>query len=105
MFHGYLPENVTYKDRNTLNTRVENLLEANESQVQSRSKLSINNKTGYRGVYFCKIMNKYAASIRINNKPIQLGYYDTPEEGSKAFKEARIKYYGTFLNKCKVVNG
>ena len=38
-------------------------------------------------------------------KNLHIGYYDTPEKGSKAYKEAVLKYRGTFLDKCKVVNG
>jgi uncharacterized protein (DUF2147 family) len=43
-----------YKDNNTLNTRIENLLEANLSQVFYRKNKYSHNKTGYRGVCFCK---------------------------------------------------
>lgn len=105
MFYGYLPQYVVYKDGNTLNTRIENLLEANASQVSVRKKLPKTNITGYRGVHFNKCNNKYQASIGINNKTVQLGYYNTAEEASKAYEEAKLKYYGTFLDKCKVVNG
>jgi hypothetical protein len=101
MFNGYLPERVVFKDGNTLNTRIENLLEANFSQVQYRTKLNSKNKTGYKGVFFNKQLNKYLVYISKNLKWIYLGYADTAEEVNKFYLEAREKYHGDFLKRCE----
>ena len=101
MFNGYLPEYITYKDGNTSNTRIENLIEANLSQVSCRRKLPVNKTTDYRGVHFIKINNKYKASITVYRKTINLGCYDTPEEASKVYEEARLKYRGEFIKRCE----
>lgn len=101
MFKGYLPKFITYKDKNSLNTKLENLLEANSSQLNIRQK--VRSATGYKGVYFYG--KKYVAQIKVNNKTMNLGYYNTAEEASKVYGEARIKYRGTFLDKCKVTSG
>lgn len=105
MFKGYLPENIIYKDGNTLNTKIENLLEANKSQVQHRAKIPTTNRSGYKGVSFEKRRNKYVSAIKVNNNRITIGYYDTREEASKAYGEAKLNYYGTFLDKCEFTNG
>lgn len=96
MFNGYLPEYVVYKDGNSLNTKIENLIEANTSQQQYRRA----NKTKYKGISFYKRTNKYMARIIKNRKLVTLGYYDTPEEAHKAYLEAKEKYHGEFLKKC-----
>ena len=97
MFNGYLPECVVYKDGNKLNTRIDNLIEANCSQIQYRRVT----KTKYKGVAFYKYTNKYISQIRKNHKLVNLGYYGTPEEAHKAYLEAKEKYYGKFLKKCE----
>ena len=100
MFNGYLPEFVTFKDGNTLNTRIENLIYANKLQATYRRKINKNNKTGFKGVCFIKKLNKYRASI-CKNKCITLGYYDTAEEAYKAYIIAKEKYHGDFLKRCE----
>jgi len=99
--NGYLPEKIIYKDNNTLNTRIENLLEANLSQVFYRKNKYSHNKTGYRGVCFCKRTNKYRVVIRKNNIRIFLGNYETLEEASGAYNIAKEKYHGELIKRCK----
>lgn len=91
MFKGYLPECVTYKDGNYLNTKIENLIEANKSEIKYRQKLPANNISHIKGVLFDKKQNKYKAQITKNSKKIYLGYYNTKEEAEKAYLEARNK--------------
>jgi hypothetical protein len=98
--NGYLPEKIVYKDSNILNTRIENLLEANSSQIFYRKNEYLHNKTGYRGVSFNNKKNKYRVYFRKNNKRVYLGVYNTTEEANKVYKIAREKYFGEFLNKC-----
>lgn len=99
MFYGYIPKYISYKDGNTLNTKIENLICVNKSQVHIRQKKSITNKTGYKGV-FCE-RGKFKSLFVKNGKVLFLGYYNTPEEASKVYEETRIKYYGEFLKKCE----
>jgi hypothetical protein len=64
-------------------------LEALKSQT-----LSTRNTTGYKGVYF--IRGRYTAKIVFRSKSYYLGSYSTPEEASKARKEAEaILFDGT----------
>ena len=91
MFHGYLPERVSFIDTNPLNTRIENLREANPSQVACYAKKQKNNTSGYKGVYFHKNTNKYAAQIIKKGKSHFLGIFATPKEAHKAYcKAAKI---------------
>jgi hypothetical protein len=41
--------------------------------------------------WFNKKTRKYRSTIKVNNKTIYLGYYDTPEEAHEAYKYAEKK--------------
>ena len=56
--------------------------------------MSINNTTGYKGVFRDK--KRFSAKIEVNNKSIHIGNYDTPELAAEAYDEAAIKYHGAF---------
>lgn len=58
-----------------------------DKMVQNRNtrKIRKNNKSGYRGVYFYKRDNIWAANIRVNNKAVYLGRFKTAFEGAKAY--------------------
>ena len=96
MFHGYLPEYVSYIDGNSLNTRIENLREANSSQLHCFSRKPKNNTCGYKGVTPYKLTGKYAAQIVKNKKHYRLGVFETAEEAHKAYRKAAKKLHGEF---------
>lgn len=96
MFHGYLPEYVSYIDGNSLNTRIENLREATASQIRCNAKRGINNTSGFKGVVFNKQVGKYKAAIVKKKKFYHLGYFDTAEEAHKAYRKAAKKLHGEF---------
>ena len=56
-------------------------------------KLLTSNTSGYRGVSFCKANGKYVAHISVYDVIIHLGYFNTPEEASEAYKDAKLKYH------------
>lgn len=74
--------------------RIENLRPATPSQNAFNSKLSENNTSGIRGVYFLKSENSWAASIQVHGRRIKLG-----QSKDRAIIEAR--YYGA----AKVAHG
>jgi hypothetical protein len=96
MFHGYLPECVSYIDANPLNTRIENLRAATQSQVTCYSKKQKNNVSGYKGVYLNKQKGKYSAQIWKKGKNHHLGLFKTPKEAYKAYCMAAKKLHGEF---------
>ena len=86
-----------HKDLNKLNNQKYNLRICNRSQNVMNSLPRSDNKSGYRGVYFHKITNKWAAQIsNFNHKQIHLGVFLSPEEAARAYNEAAIKCYGEF---------
>jgi HNH endonuclease len=60
--------------------RIENLREATKSQNQINSGMYRNNKSGYRGVRFHKVRNKWVAEIRRNGRTRHLGLFATAKE-------------------------
>ena len=65
-------------------TRTENMINVGLSKA---------NTSGYLGVSWNIKNEKWMASIRVDKKSKNLGYYDDPEEAHQAYKEAAEKYY------------
>lgn len=59
--------------------------------MQNRSSLSLSNSTGFLGVR--KMRDKFAAEITVNKKRIHLGTFNTVEEASSAYIEAKKKLH------------
>ncbi len=65
------------------------------------AKLRKDNSTGVKGVCFVKKTSKYVAYIRIKNRRIHLGYFDTLSEASKARKEAEDRYFKPIIERYR----
>jgi hypothetical protein len=50
----------------------------------------------YRGVWFNKGRKRWRAAIRLNGKPIHLGYFRDEIDAGKAYDKAAKKHYGQF---------
>ena len=96
MFHGYIPERVSYIDGNCRNTRIENLRKATQSQINCSAQKRKDNTSGYKGVCLHKQTGKYIAQITKNKKQYNLGLFDTPHEAHKVYCKAAKKLHGEF---------
>ena len=83
---------------NGLDERRGNLRECSYSENVRNSKISKNNKSGFKGVNWSNVMKKWEAKIMVNRKKIHLGYYDTPSEAHEAYCAAALKYHKEFAN-------
>tara|TARA_R110000823_G_scaffold267458_1_gene387454 strand:+ start:62 stop:616 length:555 start_codon:yes stop_codon:yes gene_type:complete len=79
--YGYVPEMLDHIDGDRLNNRVENLRPATKSLNSRNSKVVGNIK--YKGV--CLDKGKYRSRVVKDNKQIQLGMFETPEEAARAY--------------------
>lgn len=81
---------IDHVNQNKSDNRFENLREANQSEnMQNRTKPTSRNKTGFLGVSFRKDTGKYSAEIWLNYKKKSLGCYETAEEASEVYKNAK----------------
>jgi hypothetical protein len=87
---------VDHINGNTLDNRKENLRLCTHSENIKNQKLRSNNKSGYKGVYFCKNNQKWRSSIRVNGKKFYLGSFNNPEEAYASYCDASKKYHGEF---------
>lgn len=79
---------IDHRDGNPYNNHPLNLRLATDSQNSKNKKISKNNKTGYKGVYFCEERKKYSASIACDGKRYRLGRFDTCEAAFAAYCSA-----------------
>lgn len=47
---------------------------------------------------YSKVNKKYQARIQVNGKPIRIGYYNTAQQASEAYKIEAKKSFGKFYN-------
>ena len=78
--------------------RKANLRTCSQEENGKNRKMQTNNKSGRKGViwYPYRGINKWMASICVNYKIINLGYYNTFNEAVKAREKAEEKYYGEY---------
>ncbi len=71
-----------------------NLRLASCAQNAQNRRLYSTNKTGFKGVY--QRGRKWAASIGVNRRSINLGTFETPELAAAAYNEAAAKHFGEY---------
>lgn len=71
----------------------ENLREATHSEQSQNQKRRSDNTSGYTGVSFANKEKKWIAQIKLNGKYYHLGFYETPEQASDAYREAKSKLH------------
>ena len=81
-----------------------NLRDVKHLDNQKNRSIFKNNKSGITGVSWCKKTEKWYASIQVNRKSLNLGYYDDLDEAIKAREDANKKY-GFHINHGKPLKG
>jgi hypothetical protein len=92
---------IDHIDNDRTNNNVNNLRWASNSENQHNKKISKNNTTGFKGVTFCKKLNKYKAQIMIGGKYKYIGSFDKLEDAAKARQLKASELFGEFLNDCE----
>ena len=103
LYHnGYMPKFVDHINQDKSDNRIENLRETTKSLNGKNCKMYSNNKSGYSGVNK-RSSGRWQATIRVNNKTIYIGTYDTFIEAVQARQEAEVEYDFS-KNHCKPVD-
>lgn len=87
---------VDHQDHDKSNNRKYNLRPVTTSQNGMNRNVASNCKSGVTGVCWYKAKQKWQAQIKINNRQIYLGRYDSFDDAVKARKEAEDKYFGEY---------
>ena len=79
--------------------RIENLRIVTHEENMKNVKLPSNNTSGYKGVYYSTLEQKWKAAIRVNKKQKHLGTFETKEDAIAARLKAEDLYYGEYKRK------
>lgn len=92
--HGQWPKvHLDHIDGNPSNNRISNLRECTVAENQQNRGISKNNTSGFIGVSFHKLTNKWMARIRINGHLRYIGVFDNPEDASEAYLSAKAELH------------
>lgn len=84
---------IDHIDHDGLNNSKSNLRVVSKSQNSMNQRKRINNKSGFRGVYIHKQINKFHAQIKTNGKRVSLGLFDKAVDAAIAYNKAAVMYY------------
>lgn len=87
---------VDHINGNGLDNRRFNLRICTNSQNHFNTKMYKNNPSGFKGVYFHKLMKKWQAKIMKNGKEYRLGYFKSAIEAAMAYDKKALKLHGQF---------
>ena len=87
---------IDHKDGDPLNNKRSNLRACTRAENNRNRGKSINNVSGFKGVYLRKNKNRFCAQIRVNRQKIHLGYFSTKEDAAKEYNKAATRYFGKF---------
>lgn len=89
---------VDHINRNPLDNRRSNLRLCTPSYNNINQKLKANNKTGFRGVSWHNLGQKYIVSINYNNKKTHLGSFADISEAIGVRMTAELEIFGELTN-------
>jgi hypothetical protein len=87
---------VDHCDGNSLNNQRSNLRLCNAQQNRWNQGPAPTNRSGYKGVYWEKKIQKYVATIRLSNKRTYLGSYTDPVLAARAYDKKAKEVHGEF---------
>lgn len=93
---------VDHINGNSLDNRKENLRFCTNQQNSFNRQAQKNNKLGIKGVSWKKSHKKFMARIKVGEKVIHLGHFDSAIKAALVYQEAEKKYFGEFARKVVV---
>lgn len=87
---------IDHIDLNRANNTWNNLREANRIQNGQNAKRHSNNKSGYKGVSWCKRRKAWHAQIKINGVKTFIGYFDEPRLAGAAYAAKAAAHHAEF---------
>lgn len=101
--YGELPYNdIDHINHNTSDNRIVNLRIVNKKENQHNASIRKDNTSGFTGVTWHKVANKWMAQICIDGTRKNLGYFTNLNDAISARQDANIKY-GYHANHGKMI--
>lgn len=91
-------ERVDHIDCNGLNNQKANLRIVTRNQNHYNRGMQCDNKSGYKGVSWDKICNKWRSQIAFDRKTYYIGNFDNAIDAALAYDEAAIEFHGEYAN-------
>lgn len=79
-----------------LDNRKENLRIADKTQNNFNRGIPKNNTSGYKGVSWDRLRQKWEVSTTVRGKKIHLGRFDSKRDAALAYNQAALKYHNEF---------
>jgi hypothetical protein len=91
---------IDHKNGNCLDNRRKNLRPCNDMQNGGNQKISKNNKSGYKGVFWHCATHKWSCNIYIKGKQIHIGLFakDRAFDAARAYDRKAIELFGEFAH-------
>ena len=89
-------QEIDHQDGNGLNNQKFNLRICSHAQNMQSRGLPRNNKSGYKGVYWCKREKRWISLIGVGGNQKTLGRFFCIIRAAKAYDSAAEKYFGEF---------
>ena len=90
------PDQTDHNGLDRSDNRWEKIRPATASQNSANVKAYSTNKSGCKGVSWCKCTKKWRATLTVKYKHICLGRYGTIEEAAAAYARGATEYFGEF---------
>jgi len=87
-------EVVDHINGDKLDNRKQNLRRVTQSENLQNAKLSSANRSGFRGVSWCRWTSRWVAAIWRHGKKRNLGRYEEIEDAARAYDAAALKFFG-----------
>lgn len=89
---------IDHIDNDRTNNKFANLRLATRSQNSGNQRLRNRSESGKKGVTRHTQSGKWVANIRVNNKLIYLGIYETIDAAAQAYEKAAREHFGEYAN-------
>ncbi len=90
------PHQVDHINGDRLDNRLCNLRCATDGENKRNMKRRADNRSGFKGVIYCKLTGRWRARIKVDGKIHELGRHNTPELAHAAYVAAAQKHHGKF---------
>ena len=87
---------IDHKDHNGLNCQRDNMRICTHAENDRNSRSHVNSTSKYKGVFHDRLKGRWKASIRCNQRNINLGYFSSEVEAAQAYDAKAKEMFGEF---------